>query len=181
MNKDEQGWLLEGTVSGTPVWLCWNQSMVRRLDFTIDASKAIRFSRESDAVQMLDVLNMNHAIPGGILWKATGHEWVGPEPDAEAAAEAWQKRVDSIEGNPLNFFAVNALKSLLRNVETGTVVRSGLMVVSGGLIGRGFVCNNQDNPDLKMIVTWAFTDSSWRETPVFPTEVQPQPKPEGAA
>jgi hypothetical protein len=76
------------------------------------------------------------------------------------------------ESRPLNKFAINALKSLIANVETGTVVRSGSMVVNGGICGRGFVCRSEDEPEIKMIVTWGFADSSWRETPCNPPNHQ---------
>ncbi len=72
------------------------------------------------------------------------------------------------ESRPLNQFAINGLKSLIRNVETGRVTMTGPFFVTGGLTGRGFVCRSESNPDMKMIVTWGFMDSSWRETPCSP-------------
>jgi hypothetical protein len=70
----------------------------------------------------------------------------------------------SNEQKPLNEFAINALKSLIANVETGVVTRSGSMTASGGIAGRGFVCKSDENPDMNMIVTWGFADRSWKET-----------------
>ena len=70
----EQGWLIEGKIGLTPIWLREAACASGCINFTTDASIAIRFSRESDALSVLRILQKS-----GVLkehWTVTGHEWV---------------------------------------------------------------------------------------------------------
>lgn len=70
----EQGWLIEGRIGNSPVWFRIAFCDRTKWDWTTDANKALRFSRQQDAEEMLAFLQ---GI--GVLdreWKATGHEWV---------------------------------------------------------------------------------------------------------
>ena len=70
----EQGWLLESRVSGSAVWFRVAACDQTKWDWTVDASKAVRFSRKQDAEAMLNFLRGVGFLDK--TWQVTGHEWV---------------------------------------------------------------------------------------------------------
>jgi hypothetical protein len=69
----EQGWLIEAFI-GAPVWFRIAECNRSKWTWTVDASKAVRFSRQQDAEQMLAFLRGLSVLDE--RWKVTGHEWV---------------------------------------------------------------------------------------------------------
>lgn len=53
---NEQGWVIEGVRDGKACWLCESEKWEGCHHLSFDDSKAIRFSRQSDAESMLRIL-----------------------------------------------------------------------------------------------------------------------------
>lgn len=76
----ETGWLIELVNGRGPEWLCDDHESPRQFTWTRDASEAIRFSRESDALSVIACCHIGHGIqvngdPAKVI--ATEHMWGG--------------------------------------------------------------------------------------------------------